>query len=105
MDREKAQEILNSYGKPSLRVGETNLVFARQTEKDLDEIESKTDEELIQDWKQLVWINEIYGQVSLNDMQRISLIELEMEERETPYEPLRAWYETESNKFDEQDIY
>ena len=102
MDREKAQEILKAYGRPSLKVGETNLVFARQTEESLNEIESKTNEELIEHWKNLVYINEIYGQVSLNEMQRISLIELEIDERKIPTEPLKTWYDTESTKFDEQ---
>ena len=102
MDREKAQEILKAYGRPSFKVGETNVVFARQTEESLNEIESKTNEELIEQWKSLVWMNEIYGQVSLNEMQRISLIELEMDYRKIESEPLKSWYETESAKFDEQ---
>lgn len=104
MDREKAQEILKAYGRPSFKIGETNLVFVRQTEESLSEIESKTDEELIGQWKSLVWINNIYGQVSLNEMQRISLIELEMDERGIPPEPLQSWYESEAAKFDEQDF-
>ena len=104
MDREKAQDILKAYGRPSFKVGETNLVFARQTEDNLSEIESKTNEELIEHWKSLVWINEIYGQVSLNEMQRISLIELEMDYRKIESEPLKSWYETELAKFDEKDF-
>lgn len=104
MDRKKAQEILKAYGRPSLKVDETNLVFARQTEEDLSEIESKTNEELIEHWKSLVWVNEIYGLVSLNEMQRISLIELEMDCRKIESEPLKSWYETESAKIDEQDF-
>jgi hypothetical protein len=105
MDREKAQEILKAYGRPAVKVGNTNVVFARQTDEDLSEIESKTDEELIEHWKSLVWINEIYGQVSLNEMQRISLIELEIDDRKIPSEPLKSWYESESTKFDEQDFH
>ena len=105
MNREKAQEILKAYGRPAFKVGETNWVFARQTEESLSEIESKTNEELIEHWKSLVWMNQIYGQVSLNEMQRISLIELEMEDRKIPSEPLKSWYEGESTKFDEQDFY
>jgi len=99
MDKKKAQKILNVYGKPSFKINKINLKFARQTEKDLDEIESKTNEELINNWKDLVWINKIYGQVSLNEIQRISLLELEMEERKIPNEPLKEWYKTEYNKF------
>ena len=104
MDREKAQEILKAYGRPSFKVGENNIVFARQTEENLSEIESKTNEELIEDWKSLVWINHIYGQVSLNEMQRISLIALEMDYRKIESDPLKSWYETELAKFDEQDF-
>ena len=104
MDRVIAQEILNGYGNPSVKVGDTNLVFARQTAESLDDIEVKTDEELIDEWKGLIWINEIYGQVSLNDMQRINLIELEMDDRKIESEPLKSWYEDESAKFDEQDF-
>ena len=104
MERKKAQEILKAYGRPTFKVGETNLVLLRQTEENLREIESKTNEELIENWKNLIWINEIYGQVSLNDMQRISLIELEMDCRKIEFEPLKSWYETESAKFDEQDF-
>ena len=100
MDRVIAQEILNGYGNPSVKVGDTNLVFARQTAESLDDIEVKTDEELIDEWKGLIWINEIYGQVSLNDMQRINLIELEMDDRKIESEPLKSWYEDESAKFD-----
>lgn len=105
MNREKAQEILKVYNRPSVKIGKTNLVFTRQTEESLREIESKTDEELVEHWKSLVWMNEIYGQVSLNEMQRISLIELEMDERKIPSEPLKSWYENESSKFDEQDFH
>ena len=104
MNREKAQEILKAYGRPMFKVGNTKLSFARQTDKHLNEIESKTDEELIEDLKSLVWLNEIYGQVSLNEMQRISLIELEMDSRKIESEPLKSWYEIESAKFDEQDF-
>lgn len=99
MNREKAKEILKAYGRPALKVGDTNLIFARQTEESLNEIESKTDEELIEHWKSLVWVNEIYGQVSLNEMQRISLIELEMEDRKIPSEPLKTWYKNKSKKY------
>ena len=49
-------------------------------------------------------MNEIYGQVSLNEMQRISLIELEMDSRKIKAEPLMSWYEIESDNFNEQDF-
>ena len=102
MDRKKAQEILKAFGRPSFKVGDTNIVFSRQTEDDLNDIESKSDEELIDHWKGLVWINEIYGQVSLNEMQRISLLELEISHRNIPFEPLKLWFDSESNNFENQ---
>ena len=103
MDRVKAQEILKSYGKPTFKVNNnTKLSFSRQTEDDLINIESLSNEELIEGWKSLVWINEIYGQVSLNELQRISLIELEMDSRKIESEPLISWYEKASAEFDQE---
>ena len=102
MDREKATEILKVYGKPTFKVGDNNIKFSRQTEENLSEIENKTNEELIEEWKSLVWVNCIYGQVSLNNLQRIDLIELEMSGREIDSEPLNKWYEKSIEEFDEQ---
>jgi hypothetical protein len=105
MNREKANEILNLYGRPKVKVGDTNLIFARQTEEDLNEIESKTDEQLISHWKSLVFINDIVGQVSVNDLQRIALLDLEIRDRKTiDIEELKKWYETESENFDEEEF-
>jgi hypothetical protein len=101
MNREKAQEILKVYGRSAIG----GLVFSRQTYDDIHEIESKSDEELVDNWKDLVHMNVIYGQVSLNEMQRISLINLEMDERKIPSEPLKSWYESESLKFNEHGPY
>ena len=38
-------------------------------------------------------------------MQRMSLIELEMEGREIPVKPLQDWHEAEALKFDEQGFF
>jgi hypothetical protein len=105
MDREKAQGILEAYGRPSIKTGNSTIVFARQKNSDLEEIESKTNEELIDNWKALVFMNFILGTVSLNEIQRISLIELEMEHRSIPSGPLNSWYNLESDRINEQDIY
>jgi hypothetical protein len=102
MNREKAQEILKAFGRPVFKVGDTNVAFLRQTEDDLNDIESQSDQELIDHWKSLVWVNEIFGQVSLNDMQRISLLELEMTDRNISFEPLKLWFDSESNNFENQ---
>lgn len=106
MNRQKAQEVLHAYGRPQFKTHDTIITFSRQTEKNLEEIENKTDEELVANWKSLVFINEIYGQVSLNDLQRITLIELEFEERKNiKPDDLKTWFEETSNSFDEQDFY
>jgi hypothetical protein len=96
MNRTKALKILKAYGRPT---------FARQSEPKLKEIENKTDDELITEWKSLVWMNEIYGQVSLNDMQRISLIELEIDDRkDIKDEDLKSWYDKELENFNIDDV-
>ncbi len=81
MNKEKSQEVLTAFGNPIVRTPNANLVFARQNQDDINQIEKATDEQIIQDWKSLIWMNYIYGQVSLNDLQRISLLELEIDAR------------------------
>lgn len=106
MDRTKAQKILEACGKPTFKIGESTLSFARQTNDSLSEIESKTDDELITHWKSLVFLNDIVGQVSIGDLQRISLIELEMDTREgIDSGLLKSWYEAECDNFDEEEYY
>lgn len=101
MDREKANSILNSYGSPKMKVGDTVISFSRQQESNIDEIERKTDEDLASSWKGLVFMNYIYGQVSLNDLQRINLIELEIECRPNiNTKELDSWYEKTLNEFE-----
>lgn len=93
MNREKANEILINYGRPSMTNDKgTTIVFARQSYSDIESIENLTNEEIVKTWKSLVWMNYIYGQVSLNELQRIDLIELEMEDREIE-EDLEKWYQ------------
>lgn len=93
MDTEKSKEVLKSFGNPSIKVGKKYLIFTRQSQKDVVEIESMSDEALIAQWKNLCYMNLIYGQVSLNEMQRIQLIELEFESRKTiNKDELFQWY-------------
>lgn len=106
MNREKAKEIFTAYGRPQFKIGQATLSFSRQTEENLKEIESKTDEELIDHWKNLVFMNEVYGQVSLNDMQRIDLIELEFQERpQINIEELKIWFKETEENFVEEDFH
>ena len=105
MDRQKASEIFQAYGSPQIKTGSTIISFSRQTEKDLEEIENKTDDELVQHWKSLVFMNEILGNVSLNEMQRISLIELEFNERTNiKTSDLQSWFDEHYKKEYEQDL-
>lgn len=101
MNREIAKSILEGYGKPKFNVGKTTVTFARQDEKNLAEIEAKTDEELVDNWKSLVWLNCVYNQVSLNDLQRIDLIELEIDSRKSiNKDALNTWLENAIEEFE-----
>jgi len=100
MDKEKATKLLEAYGKPAFKSGNNVISFSRQNEQDISSIEVTTDKELIEEWKRLVWMNEVYGQVSLNDMQRINLLELEMDDRpDINDNDLTIWYDSELDKF------
>jgi hypothetical protein len=100
MDKEKATKVLEAYGKPTFESGNNVISFARQNEQDISTIEAISDNELIKEWKRLVWLNEIYGQVSLNEMQRINLLELEMDDRPNINDnDLTIWYDSELDKF------
>lgn len=106
MDRAKAQKILEAFGRPTFKAGNTKISFARQESSDLDYIESQNDEQLVNSWKDLVYSNEILGQVSLNELQRIALLELEMENRGSiDKNVLKSWYDVELSQYDESDIY
>lgn len=106
MDRESAQKLFTAYGRPQFKVGDTVISFSRQTEEDIEQIENYTNEEIIEHWKSLVWLNEIYGQVSINDLQRISLLELEMQERgDINQEDLEVWCNEQENIFDGADFH
>ena len=91
MNKTQAGKVLEIYGNPKIQGKKTTLVFARQTNEDIKEIENLNNCELINQWKDLYWITYVYGQVSLSDMQRIDLLELEMDNRDMP------WLEKELN--------
>ena len=98
MNRPQRDKILEAYGQPRFQNKKTGtmIVFARQNKEDAEAIEKIKTQELVKEWKSLVWINHIYGQVSLNEMQRIDLIELEMDERkDINNKELKDWYDKE----------
>ena len=102
MNREKAFEIIQAYGKPSFKIESKTISFARQTQDDIDRIENMKNDELIYHYKALVFINYIYGQVSLNDMQRIDLITLELADRNID-ENLNEWFENKKKEFEQNE--
>ena len=103
MDRSLAQEQLKIFGNPVIvKDGEIVAHFARQTNDDITTIEQMSDMELIDDWKGLVQMNHVYGQVSLSDMQRMNLIELEFDERDSiDSNELRKWFDEQMNTREE----
>lgn len=104
MNTELANNIIEVYGKPAFQVSDTLISFTRQKEQDIVEIEAMSDEDLIAEYKAMVWLNYIYGQVSINDLQRIDLFDLEISSRESiKSEDLRAWHKEAKEKFDIND--
>ena len=100
-------QILEGFKTTPIRISQDSTIqFARQDETDIEGIEKLTTPELIKEFKNLVWLNEIYGQVSINEMQRITLLELEMDEREVFTEEfnqqLEKWYEDEAKQLEEE---
>ena len=81
-NKKEVENILTRYGNPSVKMKNgTKVIFARQSKQDVLAIEKLNTKELIEQWKSLYWMNYIYGQVSLNELQRIDLLELEMNDR------------------------
>ena len=102
MNTELANNVIQAFGEPSFLVNNTHISFARQSKEDVVEIEAMSDEDIVNEYKSLVWLNYIYGQVSVNELQRISLLELEIEARENiSTEELESWYEEAESNFDE----
>ena len=104
MDKQKANKILRAFGNLAFKTENNTLItFARQDNDCIKEIEQKTDEQLIASWKSLFFMNYIYGQVSLNEIQRISLLELELESRENiNKQELQDWVTKEEEQFEQQ---
>jgi hypothetical protein len=101
VNKDKSTEVLKAFGNPVIKTPTTNLVFARQSQEDVNQIEKMSDDELIDHYKSLVWMNYIYGQVCLNDLQRISLLELEIDNRPNiNTKELDDWYNKTQQEFE-----
>lgn len=103
MDREKAKKIFQVYRRESFKIGNTVLTFARAEEEDIERIESLSDDELLERLKSMVWLNYIYGQVSMRDLQTIDLFELEIDHRNIG-QGLKEWYKKAKEEFNESDL-
>ena len=104
MNKKKAKQLIELYGQPTIKTEKVTLVFTRQNMKNVEEIEKMSDADLVSEWKTLVFMNNIYGLISLNEMQRISLIELEMDERKNiNSKELNEWFEKKQIAFENQE--
>ena len=102
--KKAAMKLMSLYNKGTkFEAGEKVICFARQSKEDLDKIENAKTEDLIKDWKELVFLNEIYGQVSLNELERISLIEMELADRKYAAKELRDWFKKTNEEFKKQE--
>ncbi len=99
MDKEKAYKLLEVFGNPKVRIKNTVLTFARQQKSDISEIEQMGVTDLIEEWKGLVCMNYIIGQVSLNEIQRIRLVELEMIERKVDRKKMGQWFDKTNKEY------
>jgi hypothetical protein len=108
MDRQKANRVLGVHGSGRMKTKNSNKIVlpARQTEEDIIKLEQSTDEELMERWKSLVSINIIYDGTTLNELQQIELIELEIDSREQiSMDELNDWYEKEKEAFNHKNIF
>jgi hypothetical protein len=108
MNKEYKDKILEVYGHPGLtnKEGTKTIVFARQSNKDVEYIEGLSDEKLIEEWKSYVWSNCIYGCVSLGDLQRIDLMEAEFSSRPTimaRHDELNEWFDKAKEEFEKHE--
>lgn len=97
MDRKIADKIIevgqkDACFKINTESGPKGICFARADQSDVAHYEAMPTDKLIEAWKSLIWIVDIYGQVSVSDIQCLSLMEMEMESRKVDPEPLRKWY-------------
>jgi hypothetical protein len=102
MDREWAERFLEITSAPVVQVqGGGSFTFSRQSMTDVEELEKKTTEELVGQWKALYSSNHVLGSVSVNEMTRMTLIEAELDSRKYDFEELNDWSEQEHNKHEE----
>lgn len=102
MNQVKAMKIIKLWKRPKIA---ENVYIARQDKNDIYDIENTDTDELIKEWKALVHMNYIYETISLNDLERIALIELEFQERDVDMDPLANWFNEAERQFNEENDY
>ena len=104
MDKDKLEEFLDDFTSSIVEDGDTTFSFNQEDINDVSYIKNMTDDELVSEWKTLVWKNRIYRQISVSEMMRIQIIESEIEVRNNiNFAELVAWYEDTKEKFDYND--
>ena len=97
MDRKIADKLIevgqkDSCFKIETQSGPKRICFARADQSDVAHYEAMPTDKLIEAYKGLVWIVDIYGQTSVCDMQCISLMTMELDSRKIDWKPIEKWY-------------
>jgi len=108
MNRDKMQAVFDKYesnAQGQKRVdGCPSFFFTRQSLEDVKAIEEMKTEDLCKEWKGLDYVNHIRGNVSINDLMRMELIELELESRDEQdaIADLYLWHEQADKDFNDE---
>lgn len=81
MDKEHANYLLNIFGHPVVKRKGKIIGFFRYDSKTVARIEKMTNEELINDWLNIVWVCYGHGCIGVSDIQYRYLLEAEMRDR------------------------
>lgn len=104
MDTDNLEEFLDDFTSDIVEGDDTTFTLTQEDINDVSSIKNMRDDELVSEWKILVWKNHIYRQISISEMMRIQLIGSEIEVRNNiNSDELVAWYEDAKEKFDYKD--
>jgi hypothetical protein len=83
MDREKAERFLKAGESKEVMTTPkgTQLIFARADNKEIDRIEKLSDEQLLKEWRGMVYCIEVVQSFSVMDLQIQALYEMEIDSR------------------------
>lgn len=104
MDTDNLEEFLDDFTSDIVEGDDTTFTLTQEDINDVSSIKNMRDDELVSEWKILVWKNHIYRQISISEMMRIQLIGSEIEVRNNiNSDELVAWYEDAKENFDYKD--